>query len=32
MIDIFILGMPVWLWALLFIGINLIWFVIDSRS
>lgn len=32
MIDIFILGMPVWLWAVLFIGINLLWFFIQSRG
>ena len=32
MIDIFILGMPVWLWALLFVGINLIWFWIEYRD
>ena len=32
MIDIFVLGMPVWLWAVLFIAVNLIWFFIDSRS
>jgi hypothetical protein len=30
MIDIFVLGMPVWLWAALFIGINLIGFFFEA--
>jgi hypothetical protein len=32
MIDVFVFGMPVWLWAVLFIGINLLWFFIQSRD
>jgi len=31
-IDIFALGMPVWLRTLLFIGISLIWFFIETRG
>lgn len=32
MIDIFIFGMSVWLWAVLFIGVNLLWFFIQNRD
>ncbi len=32
MIDVFVLGMPVWLWAVLFIGLNLLWFWIGNRD
>jgi hypothetical protein len=32
MIDVFVFGMPVWLWAVLFIGLNLLWIWIDYRD
>ena len=32
MLDIFLFGMPIWLWAVLFVGANLLWIRIASRD